>query len=155
MSIAGAIEAARAAMGVLFYSDPQFVETVRIVDPADPATKILDPETFELLPANPSVVDGVIVDTDDLATYTGPAIISSESSRRERRNEGGAEQYPEAYMLRVPSDVTVQRGQLVTVVTSPRAHLVGRTFTVEQIPDRGRGVNTQAILHAAERGPRL
>jgi hypothetical protein len=154
VSLAGAIDAARAAVGRLFDDEAVAVQ-VRIVDPSDPSAAGLDPDTLELLPANPTVVDGELVDADDLAVYVGPALIASESSRRERRSEGGAEQYPESYRLRVPAEVTLRRGQEVTVTYSRRDHLVDRRFTVEAIPDHGASVTSIAILHVSERGPRL
>ncbi len=147
MSIASAKERARAATDRILFGDDGACETVRItVDGDGVEDDVLDLETLELHPPSS--------DTEPL--YEGPALVGPESTQREATDEGGARVYPERYQCRLPGSApSIPRGALVVVVVSPKAHLVDRRFTVDEVPDSGRHVTSILKMFTADRGPRL
>lgn len=142
MTISGAIAAARGAVDRARFDDVDSREMVTITRPSG-LPKVVDPITFEL------------IDPDPAQVYDGPALISPDTTNRQASDEGGAEQYPARYQCRLPHAVVVNIGDLVAVTASPKAHLVGREFTVDDVPDSGRHVTSICTLFDTNRGPAL
>jgi hypothetical protein len=131
---------------ILFAADDA-CEQVWITRPSG-AAGALDPVTHLITDPAPTDVYGS-------QTAGAPALVAPDTSNRQPEEQGGTRQYPERYRGRFPKTVVVEIGDTVTVVASPAAHLVGRSFIVEEVPDSGRHVDTICFMYDSSRGPRL
>jgi hypothetical protein len=148
VSVAGARSRLVGLLDRVLFMDDGGCEMIAITFDAEGVTDaVLDALTLELVPT----VD------DAQPLYDGPALIAPDGTRnRVAQSQGGADVFPEWHVCRIPSTApSIPRGAVVIVASSPKAHLVGRRFTVDGVPDSGRHVTSILSLRSVEPGPRL
>lgn len=99
-----------------------------------PGTPVTDPDTGEVTPSATTV-------------YTGKCRIRPAQMWGRTAYVAGVEVSPDTFQVSVPFAVVgVRRGDLVTIVTSPDADCVGRTWYVRFTPDMGDAVTARRLL---------